>query len=121
MSQGIYPTDGDAFKESREIARWGRDGLEEKVYRQGILRDVYPWNFLTEGQLFRVLTIAEPTTDVGFNGLANFETETLEKWILKDPRHGTLIAIGKGVSLWEVRSSEIAAIRNHLRCAGVIL
>jgi hypothetical protein len=48
---------GEPPQETREAIRrckrWGSDGLDEAVWRQGILRDVYPLHILTRPQLDR--------------------------------------------------------------------
>jgi hypothetical protein len=94
---------GEAYEEARNISRWCDTGMVNQVYRNGTLRDVFPWNFLTRPQLVR---------DVG--GVP------LEDWIRQDARRGTLNAFCNGLSLWEVANASIPVIRRELRQARVI-
>jgi hypothetical protein len=89
-------------EEADSISRWG-DGLAGQVWRDGLLRDVYPWNFLTKPQF---------TKPVG--GVP------LEQWIRQDTRRGTLGPLCEGVSLWEVGEAHLPAVRQALHQAGVI-
>jgi hypothetical protein len=89
-------------EEADSISRWG-DGLAGRVWRQGVLRDVYPWNFLTGPHL---------TKQVG--GMP------LEQWIRQDARRGTLNPLCEGVSLWEVAGANIPEVKRVLRQAGVV-
>jgi hypothetical protein len=38
---------GEAYEEARNISRWCDIGMVKQVYREGLLRGVYPWNFPT--------------------------------------------------------------------------
>jgi hypothetical protein len=77
--------------------------MVKQVFREGLLRDVYPWNFLTLPQLTRQV-----------RGIA------LEQWIQRDARRGKLGLLCDGVSLWEVAEANIPEIRQELRQAHVI-
>jgi len=94
---------GEAYEEERNISRWCDMGRVKQVYREGLLRDVYPWNFLTQTQL---------TKEVG--GVL------LEQWIRQDARRGTLSPLCDGVSLWEVGEAHLPAVRQALHQAGTI-
>jgi hypothetical protein len=94
---------GEAYEEACNMARWGDIAMPKQVYREGLLRDVYPWNFLTRPQL---------TRKVG--------KVTLEQWIRQDARRGKLSALCDGVSFWEVVEANIPDVRHELRQAGVI-
>jgi hypothetical protein len=98
---GIDLTEAER-EEADNISRWG-DGLTGRVWRQGVLRDVYPWNFLTGSHL---------TKQVG--GVP------LEQWIRQDARRGAFSPLCDGVSLWEVVEANIPDVRRALRQAGVI-
>jgi hypothetical protein len=89
-------------EEADSISRWG-DGLAGRVWRQGVLRDVYPWNFLTGPHLAK---------QVG--GVP------LEQWIRQDARRGSLSLLCDGVSLWEVAGANIPEVRRVLRQAGIV-
>src|SRR5262245_12618661 len=42
---------GEAYEEARNRSRWLDMGMVQSVWRAGVIRDVYPWNFLTAPQL----------------------------------------------------------------------
>lgn len=94
---------GDAYEEGRTISRWSNIGMHEQVYRQGLLRYVYRWNFLTQPQLDR---------NVGETSLA--------KWVDADPERGVLSIISDGVWLWEVQQDQLEQVRDQLHDAGAI-
>jgi hypothetical protein len=94
---------GDAREETMNVSRWGYVGIVKQVYREGLLRDVYPWNFLTQPHLVRQIS-----------GIP------FERWIRQDARRGTLQELCEGVSLWEVAEAEIPDLRVALRQGGVI-
>ena len=88
--------------ESERISRWG-NGMLGRVWEKGLLRDVYPWNFLTRPHLVK---------QVG--------TISLEKWIRQDERRGRLEPLGDGISFWEVDDINMSSIRKELLEADVI-
>jgi hypothetical protein len=94
---------GADYEENVRISRWGDVGMPQQVYLEGLLRDVFPWNYLTGPQLAREV-----------NGIP------LKEWIRQSTGRGTLTQAGEGVSVWEVSETCIAAIRDTLRRAGVI-
>jgi hypothetical protein len=94
---------GDAYDEARNISRWSNLGMVRQVYRQGLLRDIFPWNFLTKPQL-----------DKEIGGMP------LAKWIQKDGGRGRLDVLCDDVWLWEVDPSQQAAKRKELQRAGTI-
>jgi hypothetical protein len=95
---------GRALEEENEIAAWSETLFTDHVYRKGILRDVYRWNFLTRPHL---------TKKVG--GVP------LDRWIRQNARRGTLGEFGRGLHFWEVAAKDIPAVRQTLRKAGLIL
>jgi hypothetical protein len=95
---------GDALREEAEIAAWSETLFTDQVYRKGILRDVYRWNFLTRPHLKKKVA-----------GVP------LERWIGQNARRGKLREFGRGMSLWEVAEKQIPAVRRALRGAGLIL
>jgi hypothetical protein len=103
IGYGTEILSGEAYDEACNIARWGDMGIVKQVYRDGLLRDVYPWNFLTQPHLIKPVG--------GFS---------LQEWIQRDPRRGSLNALCDRVSLWEVAESDIPDIRRALRQADVI-
>lgn len=94
---------GEAYEEARNISRWCDMGMMKQVYRKGLLRDVYPWNFLTGPQL------AKPVGGV-----------PLERWIQQSAERGKVDPLCDGVSLWEVAEAHLPAVRRALHQAGVI-
>jgi hypothetical protein len=93
---------GAEREEADRISRWG-DGMAAQVWERGILRDVYPWNFLTRIQL-----------ESSINAIS------LERWIQLDPRRGRLSKAGEIVALWEVDEANIADVRQLLSHSGII-
>lgn len=105
---GFTPDVDDLSPEEEEelmsIARWGDIGIaEERVYRKGELRDVYPWNFLTKAQLN-----------------APVEKITLEEWIRCNPQFGQLVRVSDKMLLWEANELRIADARQMLSKSGRI-
>jgi hypothetical protein len=86
------------------IGTWGETLFADQVYRKGILRDVYRWNFLTRPHLRKKV-----------NGVP------LELWIRRGPRRGRLGEFGRGTHLWEVPAKDIPKVRQSLLRAGLIL
>jgi len=97
---------GLPFSEDEEegfrIARWG-NAMKDELYRKGILRGVYPWNFLTKSQLKRKV-----------------ENKSLDKWIQSDPERGTLSPFAGDMSLWELDEKQIAHVRPVMKEAGLL-
>lgn len=94
---------GEAYDEARNISRWCDMGMVKQVYRKGLLRDVYPWNFLTHLHL-----------DWNING------KSLKQWISQEDNHGYLIPIIEGEFLWEVKETHIPELRRILHDQGRI-
>jgi hypothetical protein len=94
LSHGLGYSDAER-EERRTISRWADIGMtEEKVYRQGLLRDVYPWNFLTSFQVS-----------------AKVEGYTLKGWIERDEKRGQLTQMNEKVLLWSLTDPQIARVR----------
>ena len=77
--------------------------MEARIWKKGILRDVYPWNFLTQTQLSRKV-----------NALP------LQYWVEQDPTRGRIVAVCEGMSLWELDPASLPAVRQSLSEAGII-
>jgi hypothetical protein len=92
---------GEAYEERRNISFW-TNAMMKKVYRDGLLRYVYPWNFLTRPQLDRQV-----------------EGISLSDWINADASRGVLEHISE-VWLWEVGESQLGSIRERLCVAGAV-
>lgn len=87
-----------------ELDQWQRVGETEAVFRYGVLRGVYPWNFLTAAQL-----------DVDWG------TGTLREWILGEAGRGVLRPFTDTLWLWEVPAGAIPATETALASQGRIL
>lgn len=98
---GLKETVAD-HERKRRVSFWVF-GMENKVWSQGLLRDVYAWNFLTQPHLER---------QVGGRSLA--------EWTRQDGTRGTLIPVGGGVTLWEVHSPGLEEAQNALWDAGAL-
>jgi hypothetical protein len=94
---------GQAYEESRNVARWGDMGMEESVWRVGVIRDVYPWNFLMAPQLD-----------------ATVEGCSLREWISQDSQRGSLTDMSETVVLWDVPEASIPGIRSRLKEAHLL-
>jgi hypothetical protein len=93
---------GDAHQESVRHAHWGYTGMKEEVYRQGIIRDIYPWNLLNKTHLETVI-----------DGIP------LKQWIETDQDRGSLRSVNNAW-IWELNDSNIANVRPKLWTAGII-
>jgi hypothetical protein len=94
---------GDAYEERRSISRWGNIGMRKEVYREGLLRYVYCWNFLTRPQLDRQV-----------------EGTSLADWIQGDSQRGRLSFFSKSVWLWNVDEVNLPSVRDRLHEGGAI-
>ena len=101
LVQGLQPW-GEERLEADRIAAW-KMGNRNKVYEHGILRDLYPWNFLTDLQHGREI-----------------EGKSLKHWIEAHPEFGTLSALADLMLLWEVQDSALSRVRTTLQNAGLL-
>ncbi len=85
------------------VNSWGQNGGPAQVWREEILRDVYPWNFLNATQL-----------------KSRVDECNLEEWIRAGPGRGTLSEVASGLVSWEVPKKHIASVRNNLWNAGIL-
>lgn len=92
----------EEYEEELRISHWG-EALRFDLCNCGLLRDIYPWSFLTSPQLNR-----------GVGDLS------LQQWIEKDSHRGKLSPLTDRVTLWEVRREYIPAVREALFRADVI-
>jgi hypothetical protein len=67
------------------------------------LREVYPWNFLTESQLSR-----------------RIEGVSLQQWIGMDRNRGSIESFVNNMMLWSVKESKISRVQSALQSAGLI-
>ena len=100
VCQGIGLAKAD-YEEGLRISRWA-DAVRACIWRRGLLRDVYLWNFLTASQLSM-----------------NVDGVPLERWIEQNPNRGTLAPVGT-MFLWAVDEQWIPSVREQLDRAGLI-
>lgn len=82
---------------------WGFYVERQKVYENGELRDLYPWNYLNEKQL------AMPIGGT-----------TLRDWIRSDASRGLLEDRGSGLMLWSLTPVQITELRDTVKDAGLL-
>lgn len=90
------------YEEDLTISRWA-NAMRAGVWRRGILRDIYPWNFLTAPQL-----------------AASVDGAPLEEWVQQRPGRGRLVPLCERVTLWEVGDDEQPVVREALQRSGLI-
>lgn len=95
------PDDFGNDDDSSYLAWWDQaSGWNEKLT---LLRDVYPINLLTRRYLDKPV-----------------QGTTLEQWIRKDPRRGTLEKLNEAITVWRPPPENVGAIREALFRAGVL-
>ena len=88
------PPTSEEIEYERRRGDWGTIGTYFKVYNQGVLRDVYPWNFLSDRHVSR-----------------DFEGQAFGDWIRKDRARGTLEQVAEGKWFWCVPRGNVQDIR----------
>ncbi|MDZ4818341.1 MAG: hypothetical protein SGJ20_05145 [Planctomycetota bacterium] len=103
-------TVGEPYELEEALSSWriGDNGFNDSLYKSGLIRGVYPLNFLNEKQLTHTLT-----------GKAGKEA-TLQKWIKADPTRGELSECGK-LTLWTVEPDEVETLREELAETDIVL
>jgi hypothetical protein len=101
MSGGPEPSE----EESERITKWlhGYKNFKDYQYHIGLLREVYPSNFITT-----------PHLEKNAFGLS------LKEWIQKDPSHGTLCPFDGDVWLWQVPSADVEKLNQLLKSTGIL-
>ncbi|MCC6126742.1 MAG: hypothetical protein IT426_17405 [Pirellulales bacterium] len=94
---------GEDRKLADRIQKWSDLGIEERCYEKGLLRDVYPWNFLTDTQLDRLI-----------------EGVPLREWIKLDENRGIISYLEGNMWLWEVQEAQLLSVRIATENAGLI-
>src|SRR5262249_46565870 len=101
----------DVFEEVRrdpdesleQIVQWGKMAMPKELYRKGLIRDIYPWNFLNKAQRS-----------------APVEGATLEEWINADRSRGKIGPAPCDLSVWGIEPNRIDEIRPVLKQNKVI-
>jgi hypothetical protein len=94
-------SEGDEIEASR-ISHWGH-AMRGRLWDKGLLRDVYPWNFLSP-----------PLLEAPIEGLP------LSRWIERDPARGKLEPFANGMVFWEVDTALISGVREALEKADLL-
>jgi hypothetical protein len=102
LSQGLGSSDS-ARPEAIRISRWADKGMKNRVYNDGVLRDVYVWNFLNDAQR-----------------ASRVEGKRLEDWIARESWRGELRDFSQSLALWKVSEEHHSRVRNALVDAGLI-
>jgi hypothetical protein len=96
--------DEEERRESESISRWRRTLADGSAVSAGRLRDVYPYNCLSDRHLsLRV------------------KHEDLAAWIAQSSGRGRLHPLSGGLVLWEVPVESVQAVRAALLGEGVLL
>jgi len=97
---------GEDRREAELIQKWFDSGIEGRAYADGKLRDIYPWNYLTDVHLNQSIGGA-----------------SLGDWIRQSPIRGVLIDVAERVSLWRTdgEGAEVESIRSALNGEGLLL
>lgn len=96
---------GPEYEEDLTTGRWS-DGMDEAVYHDGILRDVYPWSLLTDRHLQR-----------------DIDGRPLWAWIQADSQRGELSPFpsasgDSAYTQWTVAPESLPVVRRQLAAAG---
>jgi hypothetical protein len=89
--------------EAEHITKWGLSKVNKR-YPLGQLRDIYPYNFLSQAHL---------TQDIG--------GKTLKEWIEADPSHGKLFQLTETLWSWDVEKEQISQVKEKLKPSNIII
>jgi hypothetical protein len=89
------------YEADRNRSFWLDTGMGEKVWRTGLIRDVFQWNFLSDTQLERPV-----------DGMC------LREWIATSPNRGTLVPTEAGLTFWNVEEAMIPSLSKMLMKSG---
>jgi len=99
---GLGGTGTPQREEALRISFWMR-AMGDRLWRQGVLRGIYPWNFLNTAQL-----------GMPIDGIS------LRQWIERDPHRGKLEPLNDGSFLWEIEVADLPSVRQVLQKAEII-
>jgi hypothetical protein len=94
---------GSAAAQRTEDEVWNVGGFAGEFFKHVLLRDIYPFNFLTRPYLDLIV-----------------EGKTLEQWILSESGRGVLERLNDTVTTWRPVIANIPAIREALFSAGIV-
>lgn len=91
--------------ESEKIGKWYRAySFEDGTYKTGMLRDIYPMNFISK------IHLDQPV----YGG-------SLQQWIESSSLHGELEKFNESLWLWTVPENKTESIANDLKDTGLIV
>lgn len=91
--------------ERKLISKWGNEySYEDGRYETGMLRDIYPINFLSQAHFEHKI-----------------EGQSLKAWIESSPAHGELKQLADNLWSWWIPEDKIAAIREKFIPTGLLL
>lgn len=102
IAQGLNPW-GTELMEVKSVSQWEKYGLPSRCFDVGLIRDIYPLNYLNSEQLSRMV----------------FQV-TLVDWIRADSKRGQVERFGDGMSLWTVPDANIDGVRAALTGSGLL-
>jgi hypothetical protein len=94
----------EGLAEGDRIACWFHKYNDPKYWHIGMLRDIYPLNFLSKAHLENQI-----------KGLP------FDQWVAADPVRGTLKPLTNSMWSWRVEEDNISTIREALRPTGLVL
>lgn len=91
--------------ERKLISKWGNEySYEDGDYKTGLLRDIYPINFLSQAHFVQVI-----------------DGQPLKAWIESSPNHGELKQLAENLWSWWIPEEKISAIREKFIPTGLLL
>jgi hypothetical protein len=94
---------GEEYEEGVRVCRWGDTGMAQQVYARGIMRDVFPYNYLNDSHLS--------------NRICGY---SFADWVSQDTDRGSLCYLKPDLFLWRVLDHNIQKVRFVLRDAGIL-
>jgi len=94
----------EEVKEGDIIAAWSHELMGRNRHLQGMLRDVYPINLISEKHVDRQV-----------------DHLSLLDWISKDNTRGTIESVGSNCWLWTIPDESVTRVRHRLDAAGLLI
>jgi hypothetical protein len=103
MSAGLGYSGTDRIEMNR-IGAWMRERMAQNRHKNGMLRDVYPLNLLTQVHLDQEV-----------------ERHSLHDWIKETQERGQLVDLGNKQWIWRLPDASVENVRSSLRSGGLII
>jgi hypothetical protein len=103
MSAGLGYSGTDRIEMNR-IGAWMRERMAQNRHKNGMLRDIYSLNLLTQTHLDQEV-----------------ERHSLHEWIEETQERGQLVDLGNKQWIWRLPDALIDNVRSSLRSAGLII